>query len=88
MKDVPNKNRSHQTKTVYQSNGVSWLNVVRSKNKTLFVNTKNLRSTPIITVNRVKTNYFLPLIKSIHEKIGFTFKMVQRSIPAISFKIF
>ena len=83
-KDVRDKNLSDQTNRqsvkVMVSTALTWFGVT----KPLIVNKKGLK----ITVNVLKKNYFLPLIRSINEKIGFSFKIVQRLIPVISFKIF
>ena len=87
-KDVPDKDLSHQTNTqsvkVMVSTALTWFGVT----KPLFVNKKRLKANAKITVNILKKNCFLPFIRSIHEKIGFSFKMVQRPIPVISFKMF
>ena len=82
-KDVPDKNLSHQTNRqsvkVMVSVALTWFGVT----KPLFVNKKGLK------VNTEKKEiFFLPLIRSILEKIGFLYKMAQRPIQVISFKIF
>ena len=63
---------------------VTWFGVT----KPLFVNKKRLKVYAENCPKRLKKNYFLPLVRSILEKIGFSFKMVQRLIPVISSKIF
>ena len=66
------------------SAALTWLRVT----KTLFVNAKGFKVKTKNYHQHHKKNYFLPLIRSIYEKIGFSFKMVQRSIQLVLFTIF
>ena len=87
-KDVLDKNLSHeinrQPVKVMVTAALTWFGVT----KPLFDNKKGFKVNAEDYLKNLKKEYFLSLIRSIHEKIGFSFKMVQRPIPVILFKIF
>ena len=61
------------------SAALTWFEVT----KQLFVNKKGLKVNAENYRIHFKNNYFLPLIRSIHENIGFSFKMMQPPIRVI-----
>ena len=87
-KDVLDKNLSYeinrQPVKVMVTAALTWFGVT----KLLFDNKKGFKVNAEDYLKNLKKEYFLSLIGSIHEKIGFSFKMVQRPIPVILFKIF